>query len=372
MKPTDPPPALELIEVAKNFGDTEVVRPMDLEVHPGEFVVLLGPSGCGKSTVLKMIAGLEDVSDGEIYVDGQLVNYVRPRDRNVAMVFQNYALYPHMSVRDNIAFPLTSSRRGRRGPQERAALVSEAAGIVALTPFLDRKPAQLSGGQRQRVALARAIVRHPSVFCMDEPLSNLDAILRAEMRVSLLEVHRRHGRATVYVTHDQTEAMTMADRVVVLQEGTVQQIGEPEQIYSRPANSFVARFVGTPRMSMHEGTLTSDGDVVLGEVTFRPDAPLTLAAGEQLQIGIRPSGTLVTRRPDGPRILGRVTRRDYLGGDCYLELDISGGHALVVRSEPDDAARPGDPVTVEIRPGAAHAFRLTGERVGGLSLVGAS
>ena len=370
MKSGSRPAALELIEVTKNFGDTEVIRPMNLEVHPGEFVVLLGPSGCGKSTILKMIAGLTDVSDGEIYVNGRLVNYVRPRDRNVAMVFQNYALYPHMTVRDNIAFPLTQGRRRRPGQHERAALVEEAAGIVALKPFLDRKPAQLSGGQRQRVALARAIVRRPTVFCMDEPLSNLDAILRAEMRVSLLDVHRRQGRATIYVTHDQTEAMTMADRVVVLHEGEVQQIGEPEVIYTRPANSFVARFVGTPRMSLHEGTITAGGDVVLGEATFRPDAPLPFASGEQVQIGIRPSGTQSTHRPGGPHLRGRVTRRDYLGGDCYLEVDISRDHAIVVRSEPEDGTGPGDSVTVEIRAGSAHVFGPSGQRAGGLSLIG--
>ena len=364
------PPAVELIEVAKSFGVTEVIRPMDLTVRPGEFVVLLGPSGCGKSTVLKMIAGLEDASDGEIYVDGHLVNYVRPRDRNVAMVFQNYALYPHMTVRENIAFPLAQGRTPRPGRAERARLVDEAAGIVALKPFLDRKPAQLSGGQRQRVALARAIVRRPAVFLMDEPLSNLDAILRAEMRISLLDVHRRVGRATVYVTHDQTEAMTMADRVVVLHEGAVQQVGTPEEIYTRPANSFVARFVGTPRMALHEATVTDSGDVALGDVAFRPDAPVALEAGERVAVGIRPSGAHVAERLRGPYLRGRVTRRDYLGGDCFLEVDISTEHAIVVRAEPEDAVHMGDVVNVEIRPGAAHLFGASGERAGGLSLLG--
>jgi len=370
MGSADRPPAVELIEVAKSFGDTEVIRPMDLAVGPGEFVVLLGPSGCGKSTVLKMIAGLEDVSDGEIYVDGRLVNYVRPRDRNVAMVFQNYALYPHMTVRENIAFPLAQGRTPRPGRGERATLVEEAASIVALRPFLDRKPAQLSGGQRQRVALARAIVRRPAVFLMDEPLSNLDAILRAEMRISLLDVHRRVGRATVYVTHDQTEAMTMADRVVVLHEGAVQQVGTPEEIYTEPANSFVARFVGTPRMALQTGTVTDSGEVALGDVTFRPDGPVALAAGEWVGVGIRPSGAHVTDRPRGPYLRGRVTRRDYLGGDCFVEVDVSTEHAVVVRTEPEDTVSVGDLVKVEIRPGAAHLFGPSGERAGGLSLLG--
>jgi len=207
-------------------------------------------------------------------------------------------------------------------------------------------------------------------FLMDEPLSNLDAILRAEMRISLLDVHRRVGRATVYVTHDQTEAMTMADRVVVLHEGAVQQVGTPEEIYARPANSFVARFVGTPRMALLAGTVTDSREIALGDVTFRPDAPLAVAAGERVDVGIRPSGAHVTEAPRGPHLRGRVTRRDYLGGDCFLEVDISPEHAIVVRAEPEDTVNAGDVVAVEIRPGAAHLFGPSGERAGGLSLLG--
>src|SRR5918999_2705104 len=234
---------VELIQVSKRYGDTEAVSAVSLGVEDHEFLVLLGPSGCGKSTLLKMVAGLEDVSDGEIYIDGKLVNYVRPADRNVAMVFQNYALYPHMTVAENIGFPLKMTGVSK---QETSQRVLRAARSLGLETFLERRPEQLSGGQRQRVALGRAIVREPAVFLMDEPLSNLDAKLRVQTRAEIARLHQRLGTTIVYVTHDQIEAMTMGHRIVVMRDGRLQQFAKPQEIYDRPANVFVGGFIGSP------------------------------------------------------------------------------------------------------------------------------
>ncbi|WP_420434708.1 ABC transporter ATP-binding protein [Candidatus Poriferisocius sp.] len=356
--------AVSLIQVAKSYSDVEVLKPFDLQVVEGEFVVLLGPSGCGKSTILKMIAGLEEVSHGEIHVAGELVNYVRPRDRNVAMVFQNYALYPHMSVRDNIAFPLTMSRRPRLKRDVIKERTVEAADIVDLTPYLDRKPAQLSGGQRQRVALARAIIRQPAAFLMDEPLSNLDALLRADMRTSLLDVHDRIKKATLYVTHDQIEAMTMADRVVVLNAGRIQQIGRPRELYTAPANTFVAQFIGSPRMPLHELEVRNDGTLHLTDATLTPDAPL--APGTSVTVGLRPSALRATSSASAC-FIGEAKRHDYLGSDSYLEVDLGEGSSVMVRAEADAAVRPGDTVRVDADPGAIHVFDGAGSRICGAS-----
>ncbi|MDE0006957.1 MAG: ABC transporter ATP-binding protein [Gammaproteobacteria bacterium] len=358
--------AVSLIQVAKSYGDVEVLQPFDLQVGEGEFVVLLGPSGCGKSTILKMIAGLEEVSHGEIHVAGELVNYVRPRDRDVSMVFQNYALYPHMTVRDNIAFPLTMSRRPRLKRDVIGARTLEAADIVDLAPYLDRKPAQLSGGQRQRVALARAIVRQPAVFLMDEPLSNLDALLRADMRTSLLEVHARIKKATLYVTHDQIEAMTMADRVVVLNAGRIQQIGRPRDLYTAPANTFVAQFIGSPRMPLHDLEVRDDGTLSFADATLTGDADVPLAPGASVTVGLRPSALRATSSASAC-FAGKVTRRDYLGSDSYLDVDLGAGLSVMVRAEADSAVRPGDTVRVAADPGAIHVFDDSGARVCGAS-----
>jgi len=358
--------AVSLIQVAKSYGDVEVLQPFDLQVGEGEFVVLLGPSGCGKSTILKMIAGLEEVSHGEIHVAGELVNYVRPRDRDVSMVFQNYALYPHMTVRDNIAFPLTMSRRPRLKRDVIGARTLEAADIVDLAPYLDRKPAQLSGGQRQRVALARAIVRQPAVFLMDEPLSNLDALLRADMRTSLLEVHARIKKATLYVTHDQIEAMTMADRVVVLNAGRIQQIGRPRDLYTAPANTFVAQFIGSPRMPLHDLEVRDDGTLLFADATLTGDADVPLAPGASVTVGLRPSALRATSSASAC-FAGKVTRRDYLGSDSYLDVDLGAGLSVMVRAEADSAVRPGDTVRVAADPGAIHVFDDSGARVCGAS-----
>ena len=357
---------MSLIQVAKSYGDIEVLQPFDLQVAEGEFVVLLGPSGCGKSTILKMIAGLEEVSHGEIHVAGELVNYVRPRDRNVAMVFQNYALYPHMSVRDNIAFPLTMSRRPRLKRNVIEERTVEAADIVDLTPYLDRKPAQLSGGQRQRVALARAIIRQPAAFLMDEPLSNLDALLRADMRTSLLDVHDRIRKATLYVTHDQIEAMTMADRVVVLNAGRIQQIGRPRELYTAPANTFVAQFIGSPRMPLHDLEVRNDGTLDLADATLTLDVDAPLAPGTPVTVGLRPSALRATSSAS-PCFIGEAKRRDYLGSDSYLEVDLGEDSSVMVRAEADAVVRPGDTVRVDAGPGAIHVFDQAGSRICGAS-----
>lgn len=236
-------------------NNVHAVIDFNLTINENEFVVFVGPSGCGKSTTLRMLAGLEDISSGEIYIDGVLVNQVAPKDRGIAMVFQNYALYPHMTVRENMAFALEMQGIKK---DERNKMVEEAAEIIGLTNYLEKKPKELSGGQRQRVALGRVIVRHPKVFLMDEPLSNLDAKLRASMRVEITKLHKRVNATTVYVTHDQTEAMTMADKIVVMKSGLIQQIGTPDEVYNDPANLFVATFIGSPAMNIFDAKLTKD------------------------------------------------------------------------------------------------------------------
>ena len=238
---------IELKHVYKRFPDGHIgVEDANLKIDDGEFIILVGPSGCGKSTMLNMIAGLEDISEGDLLIDGERMNDVAPKDRDIAMVFQSYALYPHMNVRVNIAFPLKLAKLPKKEIEKK---VNEAAEILDLTEFLDRKPAHLSGGQRQRVAMGRAIVRRPKVFLMDEPLSNLDAKLRVQMRTEIAQLQERLSTTTVYVTHDQTEAMTLGDRVVVLKKGVIQQIGAPQELYHRPVNVFVAGFIGSPAMN---------------------------------------------------------------------------------------------------------------------------
>ena len=241
---------VELDGIVKAYGSIEVVHGIDLEVAEKEFVVLVGPSGCGKSTTLRMIAGLEEITAGSISIDGRIVNRVAPKDRDVAMVFQNYALYPHLKVFENIAFGLRIRKESKQHIQK---TVEEVSDILGLTPYLDRRPAELSGGQRQRVAMGRAIVRHPKVFLFDEPLSNLDAKLRTQMRAEIKRLHKRLGATSVYVTHDQVEAMTLADRIVVMNDGYIEQIGTPMELFTNPANTFVASFIGSPPMNQMPG-----------------------------------------------------------------------------------------------------------------------
>ncbi|MDB5854873.1 MAG: ugpC [Herminiimonas sp.] len=281
--------AVEIRGIQKYFGSTHVIRGVDIEIEDGEFAVLVGPSGCGKSTLLRMLAGLEEISHGEISIGGRVVNNVQPKERDIAMVFQNYALYPHMTVEDNMAFSLTLAKVDKAKIRQR---VDQAAGILGLNDLLQRFPRQLSGGQRQRVAMGRAIVRDPQVFLFDEPLSNLDAKLRVQMRAEIKELHQRLKTTSVYVTHDQIEAMTMADQIVVMRDGLVEQRGRPLELYDHPANLFVAGFIGSPAMNFLPGTLHRSGAAV--EVAFQDGSRLpapfgtTGTEGQAVIFGVRP------------------------------------------------------------------------------------
>jgi multiple sugar transport system ATP-binding protein len=353
--------------VAKRYGDVDVIRNLDLAIKPGEFVVLVGPSGCGKSTALRMIAGLETVSSGQLKIAGRVVNDVAPKDRDVAMVFQSYALYPHMSVRDNIAFGL----KVRKMPaSEIASRVDEAARILDLGPYLDRKPKALSGGQRQRVALGRAIVRNPSVFLFDEPLSNLDAKLRTGMRAEISRLQARLGTTSVYVTHDQTEAMTLGDRIAVLapiaEAGTsnLMQCGTPLELYDRPRNVFVARFIGAPSMAVFD-TVAEAGGLV--HPAFEAKAPVparwTLPNGLVLA-GVRPEDLrpLIAGQPVSEgcvAVKGEVSLVETLGHEVLIHFDI-GGAALIAKSFSHAVVpRIGDAVRAEITLDKLHLFDAT-------------
>jgi len=279
---------VKLEKIVKSYGRLEVVHSIDLEVEEKEFVVLVGPSGCGKSTTLRMIAGLEEITSGEISIDNRIVNRVAPKNRDVAMVFQNYALYPHLSVFENIAFGL---RIRKESKEHIAKTVEEASNILGLTPYLDRKPAELSGGQRQRVAMGRAIVRSPKVFLFDEPLSNLDAKLRTQMRAEIKQLHKRLSATSVYVTHDQVEAMTLADRIVVMNDGNIEQIGSPMELFMNPANTFVAGFIGSPPMNQLQGKIEHSSSGVQAKINETViDLPDTTKAedGQSVVVGIRP------------------------------------------------------------------------------------
>ena len=321
--------------VHKRYGDVHVVKGLDLVIEQGEFVVLVGPSGCGKSTTLRMIAGLEDISEGELQMGGRRVNETPPKDRDIGMVFQSYALYPHMSVFENVAFGL----RLRKVPDaEVRARVAEVAGILGLSELLDRKPGQLSGGQRQRVAMGRAIARQPSVFLFDEPLSNLDAALRVQMRAELAALHRRLGTTMIYVTHDQVEAMTLATRIAVLHQGVLQQVGAPMELFHRPANKFVAGFIGSPAMNFLPGTLEQDDGLVF-RATGGLRMPLThwdttrLKAGDAVTVGVRPHHMVVG---EGGPLRGAVQTVERMGWEAFVHLDVAGAR-LVARLEGDAA-----------------------------------
>lgn len=315
-----------LDHVNKSYPDGHTaVRDLNLTIADGEFLILVGPSGCGKTTTLNMIAGLEDISSGELRIAGERVNEKAPKDRDIAMVFQSYALYPHMTVRQNIAFPLTLAKMRKA---DIAQKVSETAKILDLTNLLDRKPSQLSGGQRQRVAMGRAIVRHPKAFLMDEPLSNLDAKLRVQMRGEIAQLQRRLGTTTVYVTHDQTEAMTLGDRVVVMYGGIAQQIGTPEELYERPANLFVAGFIGSPAMNFFPARLTAIGlTLPFGEATLAPEVQGVIAAHpkpENVIVGVRPEHIQDAALIDAYQRIRALTFQvkvnlvESLGADKYL------------------------------------------------------
>jgi multiple sugar transport system ATP-binding protein len=319
--------AVAFDEVTKRFGDeTVAVNELTLEVNEGEFLILVGPSGCGKTTALRMVAGLEEVTSGEIRIGERVVNDLAPTQRDIAMVFQNYALYPHMSVHDNIAFPL---RQQKLKKSEVAARVQDAARLLSITELLERKPRELSGGQRQRVAIGRALVRRPQAFLMDEPLSNLDAKLRVQMRAELLSLHQRLGITTIYVTHDQTEAMTLGDRVVVMNKGVVQQVDEPEQLYRYPTNTFVAGFIGSPAMNFLNGTLDAGG-LQIGrariELTGESRRGLAAQSGAVL-VGLRPEDFVLTSAngevPDDV-LIAQVLITEQLGPEVLVHFAVEG------------------------------------------------
>ena len=312
--------------VFKKYGDVEVVHGIDLTSADGSFVVLLGPSGCGKSTLLRMIAGLESVTSGDIDIAGKRVNDVHPKDRNIAMVFQNYALYAHMKVRDNMSFSMVLAKRPRAEIDEK---VKWAARILNLEPYLDRFPRELSGGQRQRVAMGRAIVRDPAVFLFDEPLSNLDAKLRVQMRTEIKELHERLKTTTVYVTHDQIEAMTMADKIVILRDGLIEQEGTPLDVYDRPANLFVAEFIGSPSMNMLAGTITPEG-VRLADNTLMPP-PKTHKAkdGQKVIYGIRPEHL----RPGKNGIAAVVNVTEPTGPEIHIYAELGGQEICAITAD---------------------------------------
>ena len=358
-------------------NDRPSVDALNLEIADGEFLVLVGPSGCGKSTSLRMLAGLEDVNAGRILIGDRDVTDVQPKDRDIAMVFQNYALYPHMTVHDNMGFALKIAGTPKAEIDKR---VREAAKILGLTEYLDRKPKALSGGQRQRVAMRRAIVRKPKVFLMDEPLSNLDAKLRVQTRTQIASLQRSLGVTTVYVTHDQTEALTMGDRIAVLKDGVLQQVGTPREMYDHPANDFVAGFIGSPAMNLGQFTVKDDvatvgaAKIQLSKATL--DA-ITPEDGGKVTIGFRPESLDVVSAQDEHSIPVRLSFVEELGSDAYIYGELVGAEdseaklgsgedssQIIVRVPPRTAPEPGETVYVRIRPGQEHIFSAsTGKRL---------
>jgi len=360
---------VELKNVSKSFGAVQVIESVDLTIEDGEFVVFVGASGSGKSTLLRMIAGLEQVSGGDILIDGQDVTFAEPAERGIAMVFQSYALYPHMNVYDNIAFNLRLARFSRDEIDKR---VKEAARILRLEQLLSRSPAQLSGGQRQRVAIGRAIVRNPKVFLFDEPLSNLDAALRVQMRLEIERLHRELGTTMIYVTHDQVEAMTLADRIVALDAGRIQQVGPPLELYSRPSNLFVAGFIGSPKMNLMPAKVVG---AEAGKAKVRLDAGTELevgagklAAGDAVTVGVRPEALQIVATgaalPAGVAGLpARVESVERLGNITYAYLDAGAPEVVTVQvMGPTDLAS-GDAVQVGLEPSQLYVFDAAGAAI---------
>ena len=357
--------SLSLKNICKVYPNGfEAVKNFNLEIEDKEFIIFVGPSGCGKTTTLRMIAGLEEISSGELMIGDKVVNDVEPKDRDIAMVFQNYALYPHMSVYDNMAFGL----KLRKVPKaEIDKMVKEAAKILDLTPLLDRKPKALSGGQRQRVAMGRAIVRNPKVFLMDEPLSNLDAKLRVQMRIEIAKLHQRLGTTIIYVTHDQTEAMTLGTRIVVMKDGVIQQVDSPQNLYEKPQNMFVAGFIGSPQMNFLDATVSVNGDVASLEVAGQSIAlPAEKSAkliaggyeGKAVVMGIRPE--CISDLPEDVEKAATVfesTVRVYelLGAEVFLYFDLD-VYPITARVDPRTASRPGDVIKVAMDVDRIHVF----------------
>jgi len=352
---------LNLRDLRKSYGAAEVIKGINLEVKDREFVVFVGPSGCGKSTLLRMIAGLEKISGGDLVIDGVCANDIGPSERGLAMVFQSYALYPHMTVAENMGFALKVAgipvtERGRK--------VREAADVLQLGHLLDRRPKELSGGQRQRVAIGRAIVRNPKIFLFDEPLSNLDAALRVNMRLELMRLHEQLKATMIYVTHDQTEAMTMADKIVVLHAGHIEQIGSPLDLYNRPANTFVAGFIGSPRMNLLTLKVAATGPQGV-TVTLPDGAPLivavepgTLHAGDEAILGIRPEHLHVSQTG---QFNGGAVLAERLGSLTILHVDLTPGTTLVVQTEGGDTTPLHTQIALAVDPGSCHLFDAGGK-----------
>jgi len=349
-----------LKKVGKAFGDIIVIRDVDLDIAHGDFVVFVGPSGCGKSTLLRLIAGLEDITSGELFIDGAKVNDALPSQRGIAMVFQSYALYPHMTVYENLAFGLKLAKTDKEAIDKR---VREAARILQIDHLLDRKPRALSGGQRQRVAIGRAITREPKVFLFDEPLSNLDAALRVQTRLEIARLKDQLGATMIYVTHDQVEAMTLADRIVVLNQGRVEQVGSPLELYTRPRNVFVAGFIGSPKMNLLKGAVEA---VAPESMTVRlpggtkVTVPLAkdaqnLQPGTEVTLGVRPED--VGMATNGmAKITGRVLVVERLGSESYLYVRTEGDQTVVVRRGPGATAKADEPITLGLPGSASHVF----------------
>ncbi len=346
---------VELTGVVKRYESVAAVKGIDLTVADGEFVVIVGPSGCGKSTTLRMIAGLEDITEGEISIGGRVVNRVEPKDRNIAMVFQNYAIYPHMTVARNIGFGLRTSALSAEGRTKRIAEIAE---MLGLTDYLERRPAQLSGGQRQRVAIGRAMVRNPAVFLFDEPLSNLDAQLRAQMRLEIKKLHQSLGKTIIFVTHDQIEAMTLAGRIVIMKDGRVLQVGAPNDVYRRPADMFVARFIGSPSMNILPGRaaggcLTVDG---FGDLPLPCGAP----SGSAVSFGVRPDDLRVNAPHSTGAMRAEVEVKvvEPLGPDALVYARL-GPHEVVAKCGARIPPRPGDRVVLSADLADCHVFDAT-------------
>ncbi|MBV9219958.1 MAG: sn-glycerol-3-phosphate ABC transporter ATP-binding protein UgpC [Methylobacteriaceae bacterium] len=349
-----------LKSVKKSYGDINIIQGVDLDIQDREFVVFVGPSGCGKSTLLRMIAGLEEITAGELKIDGKVVNDVPPDARGLAMVFQSYALYPHMTVANNMGFAL---RLAGVPKAERDAKVKDAARILQLEPLLQRKPGQLSGGQRQRVAIGRAIVRQPKVFLFDEPLSNLDAALRVQMRIEIARLHSSLAATMIYVTHDQIEAMTMADRIVVLRSGKIEQVGSPLELYHYPANVFVAGFIGSPKMNLVPVKVQSAGadgvTIVLpgGGTATIPVQSSNAAPGSAATLGVRPENVAISA--DGP-IAGEITVVEHLGGETLVYVNVGEGPFITVKAGGDSAANVGARVRLSLKTDEANVFDTNG------------
>jgi len=358
---------LDISSVSKSFGSVSILRDVDLSIEQGEFVVFVGPSGCGKSTLLRMISGLEEISAGTISIEGEVMNEVEPADRGAAMVFQSYALYPHMTTFQNVSFGLRMAHKAR---DFIAARVNEAATILQLEKLLARKPAQLSGGQKQRVAIGRAIVREPRVFLFDEPLSNLDAELRVQMRAELTELHKRLGTTMIYVTHDQIEAMTLADKMVVMSGGHIQQAGPPLTLYDDPDNQFVAGFVGSPKMNFLAAELASADAGSVRLTGLGKSAGVNLPIGgvgggpRPVTLGIRPEHlTIVAEGAEG-ELDGRVTLVEELGAESFVHLMLGDGTPVIVRAR-RDAARAGSTARLRLDVSRALLFERDGARIRG-------